>query len=311
MPDMSNKDPKGFYACLGMQHSASAQEIKTAYRRLAKIHHPDTNSHDGSKTRFQAIQAAYYVLSYLERRGEYDSSGYSAAASEGGQNSRLEPIHCSKCAKVTAQPRYVVFYQVISLIVVTLSTPTQGIFCSSCARNVAFRASAVSAFMGWWAVPWGPLLTVTNIFKNAFGGSRPREVEERLIWYNALAFLSSGNLSLAHALARRLRTAADETIAINALRLIDRLHAMGVPASAAVLANPWRPKVPQVLGHVLLACAIPLFIVWFNIQDQGRPAESTMTSSRQSKSATPEFPKSEPTSDCAAEFRELTSRRRH
>jgi curved DNA-binding protein len=58
------------YQTLGVDRTASAAEIKRAYRRLASQHHPDKG---GDKTRFQQIQQAYDVLGDQSRRHQYDN----------------------------------------------------------------------------------------------------------------------------------------------------------------------------------------------------------------------------------------------
>jgi len=60
------------YDILGVHKNSTPEEIKTAYRNLAKIHHPDKG---GSKEEFSRIQMAYDVLSDTERRAKYDSTG--------------------------------------------------------------------------------------------------------------------------------------------------------------------------------------------------------------------------------------------
>lgn len=60
------------YQTLGIDRSASPEEIKRAYRRLASQHHPDKG---GDKTRFQQIQQAYSVLSDPTQRAHYDNPG--------------------------------------------------------------------------------------------------------------------------------------------------------------------------------------------------------------------------------------------
>lgn len=69
----ASKDP---YDILGVSRTASADEIKRAYRRLAKEHHPDRNRGDkGSELRFKEIQAAYDVVGDPERRAQFDRFG--------------------------------------------------------------------------------------------------------------------------------------------------------------------------------------------------------------------------------------------
>lgn len=70
---MQHKDP---YQILGVSRTASEAEIKSAYRRLAKQHHPDRNPGDkAAERRFKEVQAAYEVLSDPQRRAEYDRFG--------------------------------------------------------------------------------------------------------------------------------------------------------------------------------------------------------------------------------------------
>ena len=65
-----------YYKVLGIKNDASQDEIKKAYRRMAKRYHPDTNKDDpNAKERFQEINEANEVLSDPEKRRKYDEYG--------------------------------------------------------------------------------------------------------------------------------------------------------------------------------------------------------------------------------------------
>jgi molecular chaperone DnaJ len=65
---------KDFYAVLGIAQSAGADDVKKAYRKLARLHHPDANPGDASADkRFKEIGEAYSVLSDPEQRKQYDA----------------------------------------------------------------------------------------------------------------------------------------------------------------------------------------------------------------------------------------------
>jgi DnaJ-class molecular chaperone len=74
---------------LGLGRNATAADIQTAYRDLARKYHPDLNSEDASaKEKFQAVQHAYEVLSDPEKRQHYDQFGseFPSAAGHGPQS---------------------------------------------------------------------------------------------------------------------------------------------------------------------------------------------------------------------------------
>jgi molecular chaperone DnaJ len=76
---------KDYYAVLGVQKDASAEEIKKAYRRLARANHPDANPDDpDAEKRFKDVGEAYSVVGDEERRKEYDELRRLGAAGFGG-----------------------------------------------------------------------------------------------------------------------------------------------------------------------------------------------------------------------------------
>jgi DnaJ-class molecular chaperone len=67
---------KDYYKILGVERKADEKEIKRAYRKLARQHHPDINPNDsGAEARFKEINEAYQVLSDKEKRALYDQFG--------------------------------------------------------------------------------------------------------------------------------------------------------------------------------------------------------------------------------------------
>ena len=64
-----------YYAVLGVARDASADEIKKAYRKLARQYHPDVNKSAGAEARFKEINEANEVLSDPEKRKRYDALG--------------------------------------------------------------------------------------------------------------------------------------------------------------------------------------------------------------------------------------------
>ena len=69
------------YAVLGVAHDASAPEIRRAYRRLARQHHPDLNPQPAQPGRFVALARAYEILNDPVRRANYDR-GFAPATSD-------------------------------------------------------------------------------------------------------------------------------------------------------------------------------------------------------------------------------------
>ena len=80
---MSKRD---YYEVLGVIKSASAEEIKKAYRKLALKYHPDRNKNDKSaEAKFKEASEAYHVLSDDKRKANYDQFGHAAFQGAGGQ----------------------------------------------------------------------------------------------------------------------------------------------------------------------------------------------------------------------------------
>lgn len=69
---MTTKTPKNYYDVLGVTREASAEQIKKAYRKLARKYHPDVSKEDDAETRMQEVNVAYDTLSDTAKKQEYD-----------------------------------------------------------------------------------------------------------------------------------------------------------------------------------------------------------------------------------------------
>lgn len=69
---------RDYYEILGISKNASEAEIKSAYRKLARQHHPDVDKSAGAAERFKEISEAYQVLSDPQKKGTYDQFGHAA-----------------------------------------------------------------------------------------------------------------------------------------------------------------------------------------------------------------------------------------
>lgn len=75
---------RDYYEVLGVQRAATDEEIKTAFRRLAKQYHPDANKEQGAEARFIEINEAYEVLRDPQKRSAYDRFGHAGVGNSAG-----------------------------------------------------------------------------------------------------------------------------------------------------------------------------------------------------------------------------------
>lgn len=79
---------RDYYEILGVSKTASVDEIKKAYRKLALEWHPDRNKASGANEKFKEINEAYAVVSDANKRAQYDQFGHAAFSQGGGGQSR-------------------------------------------------------------------------------------------------------------------------------------------------------------------------------------------------------------------------------
>ncbi len=77
-------EKRDYYEILGVSKTASADEIKSAFRKLAKQYHPDVNKAPDAADKFKEAQEAYAVLSDEQKRKQYDQFGHAAFSNNAG-----------------------------------------------------------------------------------------------------------------------------------------------------------------------------------------------------------------------------------
>ena len=88
---------KDYYKTLGLARTASADEIKRAYRKLARKYHPDVSKEPDAEARFKEVAEAHEALHDVERRAAYDvietryRQGYGHDAGPGGGAGGFNP----------------------------------------------------------------------------------------------------------------------------------------------------------------------------------------------------------------------------
>ncbi len=85
-------DKRDFYQVLEIERSASADDVRRAYRRLARQYHPDLNPAAEAEERFKEINEAYEVLSDSNQRASYDRFGHAASGFPGGFAGSADPF---------------------------------------------------------------------------------------------------------------------------------------------------------------------------------------------------------------------------
>lgn len=266
-------DPKGYYKALGIKPGASQDAIKAAYRKRAKTLHPDANP-DQDAEAFRKLTEAYQVLSDPKSRAVYDvhdrthhrsnaeardaarrkaEAAYREAQARNEARTQQEQRahqqqkahppkpaaqpHSCACGKVSAQPRYLVFYTVISQVFASRIERIEGIFCPVCAQSAAIRASYLTWIRGLWAIPMGPINSLIVILRNLFGGIAPKAANYRVLMHQARAFRDRREFDIALGLARQARGYAGNRQEEDAAAILTEQLAA---RSTKRLKNRWR-----------------------------------------------------------------------
>lgn len=134
-------DVLGYYSALGLGPGASIDDVRAAYRRLAKEYHPDTSGYRDGGERFRRITEAYDALSDDAFKASYDAQAVEPASGSAEPSPTIDPVTCDVCGKTTAQPRRLSFWRVTSFLLATRRTPIQKVFCQGCAAKEQWKST--------------------------------------------------------------------------------------------------------------------------------------------------------------------------
>ena len=188
------------YELLEIPTNASQNEIKAAYRRLAKQYHPDVNKSPEAIARMSEINSAYSILGDPAKRAAYDirlgtgedrykeEEEYADSASYA--EAFVQQVRCQGCGRFDHTLRFVAFPYVISIVIMSFKRFEAGIFCHSCRSVKSTKCAVISLLFGWWGFPFGIFWTLEALIVNLLRGKTPKEENQQLLkqlaWVNAI-----------------------------------------------------------------------------------------------------------------------------
>ncbi len=269
------KQVRTFYDILEVARNASNAEIKRAYRKRALELHPDQDQTPGAGERFKKLQQAYETLRDPTERASYDlrvvraeSVAAGSTPSDSGDAPVLEIIRCQSCGRIDATLRGAAFMYAMSFLLVTLRRGKGGIYCSSCRDHIALQLNAVTALLGWWGFPWGPIYTIQCWWTNLTGGRQEVEFNAVLLASLAVQTANDGRLALAIEAARQ-SLALDDNADVRQLleELENHARRSGEAYDKRQTSN--RPTPSRIIGAITVPAAVVLMTLLFSASEKG------------------------------------------
>lgn len=203
-------EDESLYEVLGVSPDASQDEIKAAYRRLAKQYHPDVNPTTEASSRMSEINHAYDMLCDPAKRSAYDTAVKFSSLSLDEQTGDEEATYasaiafaqqarCQGCGRFDHTLRIAVFPYVFSLLIMSFKRGEAGIFCESCRSSKSTKWGVISLLFGPWGVPWGIFWTLESLITNLRKGKTPKQENRGFILQLAWVQVILGNISEARA----------------------------------------------------------------------------------------------------------------
>ena len=255
-------DPLGVYATLGLRPSATQEEIRLAYRQLAKQYHPDRDKTPGAVKRFQAVAQAYQIIGNIEDRTKYDTWSCNQSEQSAENEGAIPLLFCEQCNFSTPHLRIVAVHWVWSALIITRHGYRPMMLCSSCASRALCIANVKSALFGWWGFPFGPLLTPVAILKNTLAAPNPVDANVSMFIHQAAAYAQRGNLDKAHQARRNAEVCARGEFLLEQ-KVQEFVDYLPIDRVVQHESDPWslgkRAAIPR-LASVLFSFIVVFFI---------------------------------------------------
>jgi len=249
-----------YYDILGVERSATSDEIKAAYHAAVLKYHPDVNTAPNAQRLTAMLNDAYEILSDPERRRAYDrdlTTGTHATEPGESPDEVWDLFTCDRCGKVDPHLRFAMFFRVWSLILFTRMNGAGGVLCPSCRSWFASMTALFSAFLGPWGFPWGLIYTGRALIAAARGGELKRLENAQLLRHLGLAFVQRGYWD-------ESRTAFNDSLRFERNPAVISMLQEPAYANASLLPQPgWLRG--QTVGVLSFAIPIVLLVVIFNV----------------------------------------------
>ena len=232
---MSKYDGFGYYQILGVEHTATAAEIKEHYREQAKKWHPDYNKAENALEVFQKISVAYDVLSDENKRLTYD------LASMVYEGENLPDIFALKIIigedkKESTKLRCIEYDTMIGMGYGYKREHHKKICNMSQAPAIMFRAGLINWLWGWWSIK-GFVQNIQVIKYNLQVEKNSRASNKKLLIHNALAYQQEKKYKEAGVCAEQ----AKEYVAQEDEYLLDKFI-KELPLKENLIATKWNEK---------------------------------------------------------------------
>ena len=195
-------DALGYYRLLEVNENADSDLIKSSYRELAKLWHPDRNSAPEAMEKFQKLSEAWSVLEDTDSRLRYDLLSLVYSADNYPDLENIRPYANGK-----SDIRALTLHQVRGLLWKFSSNTVLSVCSYKEAISSRLKNAAANWLLGWW----NPQAFVKNIQALSADWRHPISEAEslRVLIHNAVAYQLGGNSQLAAASAVRALTYAD------------------------------------------------------------------------------------------------------